>query len=1244
MTHLRYPPELERHRARHPFNSTIEGARYGLAREVSIAIWERVCAEATDATSAADLKQAQRRFHEIAAQLAARGGQLSPDVGKLTRVGVELDGDSRAVPGTAQLGLSVPGRKTLVTAEARPWRHLDAAAIQRDDEAGLTTPRERPGPDEVRQAMAALQVPLPPEQPVPDAVTRTRPTMSLLFGGATFLEGAVRDAAGAIDRFERGHEGLGRLMLRREQRGGASAAPPTVEPAAREPTARAQADGDLDDLFGIHLSAARGVAGGGATLPHLKEIQASFGHHHVGDVRAHVGSEAVEAAAAIGASAYATGDDVAFVAAPDLHQAAHEAAHVVQQRGGVRLDGGVGRAGDAYERHADAVADLVVRGESAEALLDTMAHRGSAGGPAVQGDFHTEPLTTPHGEASEHYSRDGLHAANLDQLYAAYTMAAPADPATPVTVGTATVTYAWLRGRIGTVVMRGEIRSHLQALTPPDRGAQRAVVGALTGDPARVAELRALVEEADVTHGPGGSVLLDERDGAPQTFLERPYRSPGHPPGAMHLHAASDISARPGTGVYAPCAGTVVYSGGGRGYGNLVRIQHPAPPPTPSGGSGPLESVYAHLSARLVAVGDTVAVGQAIALTGRSAGDEHGDAGSVAPFGLTAAHLHMSLIQLPRSAVGGRVYSHSSRREARIGIRPDDWLRELGVSVSAAPLFRMDEGEATTADADGVARGGVTRVSRRATGGAALAGDAALSEAARGVRDAATPLPHHERLQTAFGRHDLGGVTAHVGGDAAEAAGALGAAAYTDGDRIAFAIAPSLHLAAHEAAHVIQQRHGAVADGLGEPGDRHERHADRVADAVLRGESAEALLDEVAGGAARASAAAVQRWGGGDSDTMRAHHERGELHRRHGGDDLGPAPDDGEVVHGGGDPHAPLDRAGLDDELVRAVLRRHGEDHSLVPIDYVERTLRAQASHADVSAVYEPIIITAGTMSWEVQMQAIDNGAGRLLHAVETHWVHDPAVSGLDILGDRAGRYRDFDWDTNDFPGSPAGSHVARRSPRDPRARDGARTRRVGARAAREPGTRRGGDPRGIRARRPAPPIHRRAPARGAAVHRAAGGLDDPAGAVERPDHAAARHRAGRVPPHARLRGGRRRSAPDRRRAPHAGGGRAQRPRVGQQQRGRVLLQPHPRPRHGPDHGTLDPPSRVRDPSHGRRGRGSPLRNSPLALAARGWLRLVPVPQRAVALGVQPAGVPRPAHGGGPRAAGRRGGGAPAQR
>ncbi|CAN5847045.1 hypothetical protein BH11MYX3_BH11MYX3_21330 [soil metagenome] len=151
----------------------------------------------------------------------------------------------------------------------------------------------------------------------------------------------------------------------------------------------------------VHAVAARGTAGNGGSLPHRDVIQNSFGHHDISGVRAHIGGDSAEAAHAIGATAYASGNAVAFAASPDLHLAAHEAAHVVQQRAGVQLSGGVGRAGDEYERHADAVADLVVQGKSAEALLDQIAPRGSTGGGGG-GEVQRDPRHAPHGDAMAH--------------------------------------------------------------------------------------------------------------------------------------------------------------------------------------------------------------------------------------------------------------------------------------------------------------------------------------------------------------------------------------------------------------------------------------------------------------------------------------------------------------------------------------------------------------------------------------------------------------------------------------------------------------------------------------------------------------------------------------------------------------------------------------------------------------------------------------------------------------------------
>jgi hypothetical protein len=133
----------------------------------------------------------------------------------------------------------------------------------------------------------------------------------------------------------------------------------------------------------VQSAADHGTRGAGGPLPHLDAIQESFGAHDVSRVQAHTDEAAAEAAAAMGAAAFATGDHVPFAGAPDLHTAAHEAAHVVQQRGGVQLRGGVGQAGDVYEQHADAVADRVAAGGSAEALLSQSPASGGAG-PTLQ--------------------------------------------------------------------------------------------------------------------------------------------------------------------------------------------------------------------------------------------------------------------------------------------------------------------------------------------------------------------------------------------------------------------------------------------------------------------------------------------------------------------------------------------------------------------------------------------------------------------------------------------------------------------------------------------------------------------------------------------------------------------------------------------------------------------------------------------------------------------------------------------
>lgn len=116
------------------------------------------------------------------------------------------------------------------------------------------------------------------------------------------------------------------------------------------------------------------------------------------------------------------------------------------------------------------------------------------------------------------------------------------------------------------------------------------------------------------------------------------------------------------------------------------------------------------------------------------------------------------------------------------------------------------------------------------------------ADAARGIGGAAQPYPHRAAIEASMGRSLP--AKAFVGTEASAASAALGAEAYTVGDSVAFGTSsPSLRLAAHEAAHVVQQTDGVhLSGGDGSESDPLEQHADAVADRVVAGESAVDLL------------------------------------------------------------------------------------------------------------------------------------------------------------------------------------------------------------------------------------------------------------------------------------------------------------------------------------------------------------------------------------------------------------------
>lgn len=135
----------------------------------------------------------------------------------------------------------------------------------------------------------------------------------------------------------------------------------------------------------------------------------------------------------------------------------------------------------------------------------------------------------------------------------------------------------------------------------------------------------------------------------------------------------------------------------------------------------------------------------------------------------------------------------------------------------------------------------------------------APSLAREGVENATGGLPFGDTLQRAFGPHDLTDIRSQVGGPAATAARALRARAFATGGAVAFGETPTLRTAAHEAAHVIQQRAGATRTLPSESSQAAlETEADAVAEAVTSGRSAAPLMAKYSP-ASRVHSDAVQR-------------------------------------------------------------------------------------------------------------------------------------------------------------------------------------------------------------------------------------------------------------------------------------------------------------------------------------------------------------------------------------------------
>ncbi|MBW1877236.1 MAG: DUF4157 domain-containing protein [Deltaproteobacteria bacterium] len=162
--------------------------------------------------------------------------------------------------------------------------------------------------------------------------------------------------------------------------------------------------------------ASKGMAGSGSEFPYLDKIQKSFGpDFDVSGARAHKGSKAKDATAALGATAVTRGKDVAFDGPADLFTAAHEMTHALLQGQGKGPSGGLGKSGDRHEKHADSVAQRVASGQSAAPMLAHMASPGASLGQSMGGSPGVQMRENPKKEVSpEAMARLGVAQAGID--------------------------------------------------------------------------------------------------------------------------------------------------------------------------------------------------------------------------------------------------------------------------------------------------------------------------------------------------------------------------------------------------------------------------------------------------------------------------------------------------------------------------------------------------------------------------------------------------------------------------------------------------------------------------------------------------------------------------------------------------------------------------------------------------------------------------------------------------------------
>jgi hypothetical protein len=194
MTRLFYPPERGTPVNRPAFDPVSEGAHYQLSREASLAVWKRACSDVVMRFGWEDPVEAAQRFHQLSVLLSKHGGRLITDVGRTTRIAVELGGEKLDTVHTA-LARHTPGRSSLAQVETKA--EDDAQSLGADAAARRTAYPRSTSQLGNRADFARHRAPnedsasarQDPPTARPRAVRRpsTRPSINALFGGAQAL-------------------------------------------------------------------------------------------------------------------------------------------------------------------------------------------------------------------------------------------------------------------------------------------------------------------------------------------------------------------------------------------------------------------------------------------------------------------------------------------------------------------------------------------------------------------------------------------------------------------------------------------------------------------------------------------------------------------------------------------------------------------------------------------------------------------------------------------------------------------------------------------------------------------------------------------------------------------------------------------------------------------------------------------------------------------------------------------------